>query len=52
MELFREVLLMTLDIFKTELTLFGVTFSMWQVFMFTAVAGIVAWMIGKIFQGD
>lgn len=52
METFGTLLSSTLSLFKTELALWGHTFSFWQVFAFTVVGGIVAWLLGEWFLGD
>ena len=52
MELFGQAVQSALDIFKIEFTLWGFTFSFWEVFAFTIVAGIVCWVISEIFLGD
>ena len=36
------------DLFSVEFTIYGFTFSMWQVFLFDIVVAIVAWFIGKV----
>lgn len=41
-----------LELFRYEFTLYGVTFSMFQVFVFNAVAGIIGWFIGRLFFDD
>ena len=41
-----------LDLFQLEFDLFGFTFSMWQVFIWTAVASIRARIIGEVFFGE
>lgn len=40
------------NLFRIEFTLYGFTFSMWQVFLFTIVAGLVGWLISEVFFGD
>ena len=42
----------TVELFSIEFTIYGFTFSMWQVFLFDIAAGIVAWFIGKVFFDD
>ena len=39
-------------VFQYEFTLYGFTFSFWQIFCFTVVAGIAAWVLGKLFLDD
>lgn len=41
-----------LDLFQMEFTIYGFTFSLWQVFCFDIVVGIVAWGLGKVFFND
>lgn len=40
------------DLFKIEFTLFGVTFSFWQVFLFSIAASITIWIIRELFLSD
>ena len=42
----------TVELFSLEFTLYGFTFSLWEVFLFSAVAGITARILGEIFFGD
>ena len=39
-------------LFTYEFTIYSVTFSMFQVFIFSAVASILGWFIGKVFFDD
>lgn len=39
-------------LFTYEFTIYGVTFSMFQVFIFSAVASILGWFIGRLFFDD
>lgn len=41
-----------LELFKTEFSIYGFTFSFWQIFCFTVVASIVCWLIGEVLLGD
>ncbi len=52
MELLGSLFSHVLDLFQLEFDLFGFSFSMWQVFIWTAVAGIVARIIGEVFFGE
>jgi len=38
------------DLMDMPLTLSGFTFSFWQVFLWTMVAGLLIWFIGRIFN--
>lgn len=40
------------ELFKIEITIYGFTFSMWQVFLFDIAAGIVGWFLGKVLLND
>lgn len=40
------------DLFKVEFTLFGVTFSLWEVFLFTIAASITLWILKELFLSD
>ena len=52
MEDFAALLSVTYQIFALEFTLYGFTFSLWQVFAFSAVAGIVGRILAEVFFGD
>lgn len=49
MELFGTLLSLVMDLFQMEFTLYGFTFSFWQVFVFDIVVGIIAWIIMEVF---
>ena len=42
----------TVELFSLEFTLYGFTFSLWEVFLFSAVVGIAGRILGAIFFGD
>ncbi len=48
---FGAMISAVVTLMKTELTLYGVTFSFWQVFLFVVVVAIVAYFLGGAF-GD
>lgn len=52
MEDFAALMSVTYRIFALEFTLYGFTFSLWQVFVFSAVAGIVGKILAEVFFGD
>lgn len=52
MELVQTWLSSTLAIFQIPITIFGFTFSFWDVFIWSAVAGLLLAFIGGIFNGD
>ena len=37
------------EVFSIEFTIYGFTFSMWQVFLFDIAASIIAWVICEVF---
>lgn len=39
----------TVRLFSVEFTIYGFTFSFWEVFLFSIAASITAWFLGKIF---
>lgn len=47
MEGLGQVLLSCLELFQIEFTLDGLTFSLWQVFLWLIVAGAVLYLILK-----
>ena len=52
MEMFALLMEKTFALFKTPLTLWGFTFSFWEIFVFSIVAGLVTWILYTIFLGD
>ena len=40
---------MVVELFSMEFTIFGFTFSMWQVYLFSFAAAIVSWVIVEVF---
>lgn len=40
------------ELFSLEFTIYGFTFSLWQVFLFDIVITIVGWFLGKVFLDD
>ena len=39
-------------LFQIEFTLYGYTFSLWQVFVFTIVASLVCRILWEVFMGE
>lgn len=52
MELIGSLFSHVLDLFQLEFSLFGFSFSMWQVFLWTAFSSIIVRVIGEVFFGD
>jgi len=48
----QNLLAITMDFFSFEFTIYGFTFSFWQVFVFSAVAAIVGRILWEVFFGD
>lgn len=46
---FGMLIEMTVELFSVEFTIYGFTFSMWQVFLFDIAAGIVIWVLVEVF---
>lgn len=46
---FGAVISATVQLFSVEFTIYGFTFSFWEVFLFSIAASIVAWFLGKLF---
>lgn len=46
---FGMVIEKIVELFSIEFTLYGFTFSMWQVFLFDFAAGIVTWILVEVF---
>lgn len=40
------------QILNIEFTIFGYTFSLWNVFAFTFVTSVVAWLVWEVILGD
>lgn len=49
---FGRMISAVMDLLQVEVTLYGVTFTWFQVFAFTAVVGIVCYLLGGVFGGD
>lgn len=47
---FTAMLAGAVSIFQTPVTLFGFTFSFWNVFFWSWIAGLVLWAIFKFFE--
>ena len=41
-----------MELFKIEFTIYGFTFSFWQVFVFSIVVSLVCWLLWEVFLGD
>lgn len=41
-----------IKLFQIEFALYGYTFSLWQVFVFTIVASLVCRLLWEVFFGD
>lgn len=52
MEIFRSLFAATLSVFQVDFTLYGYTFSMWDVFLWTTVAGLILGFVGGLFFHD
>ncbi len=52
MEDMKAVISATLAVFKVEFTIFGFTLSMWDVFLWSIVAGLILAFIGGLFSHD
>lgn len=51
MERIGQLLLAIIDGMKQEFTVYGYDISLWQIFMFTVVGGIIMSLIGGFFSG-
>lgn len=49
---FGVMLSSAMQIMQVELTLWGFTFSLWQIFLFGIVASIVIWVLWEVLLGD
>lgn len=50
MEEFQALFSSTISVLDVDFTLMGFTFSMWDVFLWSFVAGIVIWFAGGFFD--
>lgn len=48
MENIGKLFEITKNLMDTQLTLYGYTFSYWQVFIWVIVAGLIIWFIGRV----
>lgn len=46
---FGAVVSATVQLFSIEFTIYGFTFSFWEVFLFSIAASVAAWFLGKLF---
>lgn len=44
-----QVFDLVLELFQLEFTIYGFTFSMWEVFLFDFAAGIIIWILAEVF---
>ena len=51
MEIVGTLFIKTLEIFRIQLTIFGFTFSYWEVLVFTVVASLACWIVGVLLFG-
>lgn len=51
MEIFQALFSSAISVLKVEFTLLGFTFSMWDVFLWSFVAGILISFVGWVFNG-
>ena len=51
MEMLGALFSTVVAIMQIDLTIFGFTFSLWQVFVFDIVVSILAWIIAEVFLG-
>lgn len=52
MEIMQSWLTAVLSVFQVPFTLYGFTFSLWDVFLWSLVAGLLFAFIGGTFNGD
>lgn len=52
METFQALFTSTIELLKVEFTIFGFTLSMWDVFLWTGVAGLILSFVGGLIFHD
>lgn len=52
METIQAWLIAVLNVFQVQFTLYGFTFSLWDVFLWSLVAGLLFAFIGGLFNGE
>lgn len=52
MQVFQTVFNAVLGIFKLPFTIYGYTFSFWQIFLWSAIAAIILWFLYELFGGN
>lgn len=52
MDIFQRLFSATLEVFKVDFTLYDFRFSMWDIFIWTTMAGIILAFIGGWFHDD
>lgn len=48
----KSTFLAVKSVMEIPLTLCGFTFSMWQIFLWVMVAGLLIWFLGRVFNDD
>ena len=46
---FGQIIEKVVELFSIEFTIYGFTFSMWQVYLFDFAAAIVIWVLVEVF---
>lgn len=52
METLRLMFEIGLDIMKQEVTIWGYTVSLWNIYVYSAVVGVVAWAVWRFILHD
>ena len=52
MEAVKQLFDVTLMFMQHDMTVFGFTFSYWDILMFSCVAGIIGYVLSRVFGGD
>ena len=52
MELFRYLMAAVMTLYEMPMTVFGITFSLWQAFVFCFVMYIIILVLSEVFYGE
>ena len=52
MAIYLQIFEAITDLLKTRFTLFGYSLSLWNVFAFTFVTGVIAYLVGEVLDVD
>lgn len=52
MEDIKALFTVVMRLFQIEFTIYGFTFSLWEVFAFAIVSSLICWLLKEVFLGE